>query len=118
MTAMPGITPLAASPAMGVTPRAATDAYARVGLGQSEAAGVARSGADSGGFGAALQQAFTGVVDAGHAADAQAKIAITEGGNMTEVVSAIAKAELALQTTMAVRDRVVQAYQDIMRMPI
>jgi flagellar hook-basal body complex protein FliE len=30
----------------------------------------------------------------------------------------VAKAELALQTTAAVRDRVVQAYQDIMRMPI
>jgi flagellar hook-basal body complex protein FliE len=34
------------------------------------------------------------------------------------VVSAVAKAELALQTTVAIRDRVVQAYQDIMRMPI
>jgi flagellar hook-basal body complex protein FliE len=34
------------------------------------------------------------------------------------VVTALAKAELALQTTVAVRDRVVQAYQEIMRMPI
>jgi len=38
--------------------------------------------------------------------------------NARRVVSAIARAELALQTTMAVRDRFVQAYQDIMRMPI
>lgn len=72
----------------------------------------------AGGFGEALQQALNGVTKAGHAADAQAATALTGGGNLTEVVTAIAKAELALQTTMAVRDRVVQAYQDIMRMPI
>ncbi len=75
-------------------------------------------GGAAGSFGAAMQQALTGVVTAGHAADAQANTALTGGGNITEVVTAIAKAELALQTTMAVRDRVVQAYQDIMRMPI
>jgi flagellar hook-basal body complex protein FliE len=34
------------------------------------------------------------------------------------VVLAVARAELALQTTVAIRDRVVQAYQDVMRMPI
>jgi flagellar hook-basal body complex protein FliE len=34
------------------------------------------------------------------------------------VVAAVSKAELALQTTVTIRDRVVQAYQDIMRMPI
>ena len=72
----------------------------------------------AGSFGNALQQALHGVAQAGHAADAQAATALTGGGNLTEVVTAIAKAELALQTTMAVRDRVVQAYQDIMRMPI
>lgn len=71
-----------------------------------------------GGFGQALQQALSGVAQAGHEADAQAATALTGGGNITEVVTAIAKAELALQTTMAVRDRVVQAYQDIMRMSI
>jgi len=44
--------------------------------------------------------------------------AIAGTGNLTDVVSAVAKAELTLQTTVAIRDRVVQAYQDIMRMPI
>jgi flagellar hook-basal body complex protein FliE len=75
-------------------------------------------GDPGGGFGNALQQALQDVAAAGHAADAQATTALTGGANITEVVTAIAKAELALQTTMAVRDRVVQAYQDIMRMPI
>ena len=44
--------------------------------------------------------------------------AIAGTGSLTDVVSAVSKAELALQTTVAIRDRVVQAYQDIMRMPI
>ena len=69
-------------------------------------------------FGAALQQALEGVVRAGREADTQSHAALMGTGNITEVVSAIAQAELALQTTLAVRDRVVQAYQDIMRMPI
>jgi flagellar hook-basal body complex protein FliE len=33
-------------------------------------------------------------------------------------VLAVTKAELALQTTVALRDRVVAAYQEVMRMPI
>ena len=36
----------------------------------------------------------------------------------TDVVTAVSQAELALQTTTAIRDRVVQAYQDIMRIQI
>ena len=44
--------------------------------------------------------------------------ALTGGGNLTDVVTALARAELTLQTATTVRDRVVQAYQDIMKMPI
>ena len=65
-----------------------------------------------------LNRAVQGAVDAGHEADAQSMQAISGGGNITDVVTAVSKAELALQSTVAVRDRVVQAYQDIMRMAI
>jgi flagellar hook-basal body complex protein FliE len=34
------------------------------------------------------------------------------------VVQALAQAELALQTAVAVRDKVVEAYQEILRMPV
>jgi flagellar hook-basal body complex protein FliE len=37
---------------------------------------------------------------------------------MSNVVTAVAEAEAALQTVVAVRDRVIEAYKDIMRMPI
>jgi flagellar hook-basal body complex protein FliE len=69
-------------------------------------------------FGAALERALEGAVEIGRSADAAATQALTGQGSVTEVVLAVARAELALQTAVAVRDRVVAAYQDVMRMPI
>ena len=65
-----------------------------------------------------LGRALDGVIATGHAADAQAAQAISGHGDLTQVVTAVSRAELALQTTTAVRDRVIQAYQDIIKMPI
>ena len=76
------------------------------------------SGSGGGGFGAALQRAVEGAVEAGHEADAGGVRALTGQGGVTDVVLALSRAELALQTAVAVRDRVVSAYQDVMRMPI
>ena len=100
---VPAITGLTSSAA------GAASAYGRVEAGQP---------ASMEGFGNALVKAMQGVVDAGHQADAKSAEAISGTGNLTDVVSAVNRAELALQTTSAIRDRVVQAYQDIMRMPI
>ncbi|MBI3452167.1 MAG: flagellar hook-basal body complex protein FliE [Rhodospirillales bacterium] len=38
--------------------------------------------------------------------------------DLTQVVTAVANAEVTLQSVVAVRDKVVQAYLDILRMPI
>ena len=38
--------------------------------------------------------------------------------NMIDVVTAVAESETALQTLVAVRDRVISAYEEIMRMQI
>jgi flagellar hook-basal body complex protein FliE len=70
------------------------------------------------GFGGALARAVSGVVESGHAAETQAMQAIAGQGDLTQVVQAVSRAELTLQTATAIRDRVVQAYQDIMRMSI
>ena len=72
----------------------------------------------SSGFGTALTSALQGVVDSGHDAETQSMQAIAGGGNLTNVVTSVSRAELALQTTLAIRDRAVQAYQDVMRMAI
>lgn len=109
-----GLKPLA------MTPAGAASAYGRVAADATPDGGPegALGGAAEGGFGQALTRAMQGVVDAGKQADAQSVTAISGGGNLTEVVTAVARAELALQSVTAVRDRVVQAYQDVMRMPI
>jgi flagellar hook-basal body complex protein FliE len=69
-------------------------------------------------FGDALRSAVDSALDAGHEAEAQSMKAITQGGNVTEVATALSRAELTLQTATAVRDRMLQAYQDIMRIQI
>ncbi len=97
-------------PTITVRPSVAAEAYGRVDSGAQ--------GSESGGFGAVLQRAIQGVVDTGHAAEAKSMDAIAGNGNLTDVVTAVSKAELALQSATAIRDRVVQAYQDILRMPI
>ena len=72
----------------------------------------------AGSFGNVLQNALQGAVQTGHAAETEAVQAISGEGNLTNVVTALSHAELALETATAIRDRVVQAYQDIMKMPI
>ena len=44
--------------------------------------------------------------------------AVTGEADLTDVVQAVNAAELTLQTVVSVRDRMISAYQEIMRMPI
>jgi flagellar hook-basal body complex protein FliE len=99
-------------PTLTVTPASAANAYARVQSGGSDAS------SDQGGFGSAIASAVQGVLDAGHNADAQSMQAIAGKGNLTELATAVSRAQLAMQTALAVRDRVVQAYQDVSKMAI
>lgn len=102
-------------PTLTVSPSSAVGAYARVQNGDVDATARPDGG---GGFGDALARAVQGVADAGHKADAESIKAIGGQGNLTEVATAVTRAELTMQTALAVRDRVVQAYQDIARMQI
>tara|TARA_R100001039_G_scaffold38000_2_gene38013 strand:- start:1172 stop:1501 length:330 start_codon:yes stop_codon:yes gene_type:complete len=44
--------------------------------------------------------------------------AINDRADITQVVTAVAEAELTLQTVVNVRDKVLEAYNDIIRMPV
>jgi flagellar hook-basal body complex protein FliE len=94
-----------------IKPSTAAEAYTRNALGNMAAGGP-------GSFGNEITKALGEAVQTGHSADDQAMKAIGGGGNLTEVVTALSHAEMTLQTATAIRDRVVQAYQDIMKMPI
>lgn len=82
------------------------------------APGAAEPQAGAGDFGGMLRRALEQVVDTGREADAAASAALLGQGGVTEAVLAISRAELALQMAVTIRDRVITAYQDIMRMPV
>ena len=65
-----------------------------------------------------LGQTLDSVGDAGRRADAQAVSAASGKANVVDVVTAVAESETALQTMVAVRDRMISAYEEIMRMQI
>ena len=89
----------------------ALSAYQNVDTGKASS-----SGTD---FASLLGQSLKGAVQTGQQAEAQATAAVGgSSADLTQVVTAVSRAELALQTTVAVRDRVLQAYQDIIKMPI
>jgi len=98
---------------------AALSAYRAAAGGAPSAAAPSAIGAEgSGSFGAMLERAVGNVVDTTRAADTASTGAINGSVGVTDVVLAVSRAELALQTTVALRDRVVAAYQEVMRMPL
>ncbi len=52
------------------------------------------------------------------ASEARSVQAVTGRADLQQVVEAVTAAELSLQKVTAVRDRVIAAYQEIMRMPV
>ena len=44
--------------------------------------------------------------------------AVANQADLNDIVTAVNNAEMTLQTVVAIRDRVIQAYQEILRMPI
>jgi flagellar hook-basal body complex protein FliE len=86
---------------------------------QSVDSGIASPASGGSDFAALLTRSLGGAVQTGQQAEAQATAAVSgSSSDLTQVVTAVSRAELALQTTIAVRDRVLQAYQDIIKMPI
>ena len=64
---------------------------------------------------AKLADKFMGALQ-NHEATAQA--AMTGGADPHALVQALASSQLAVETVATVRDRVVEAYQEILRMPV
>lgn len=70
-------------------------------------------------FGETLRQALNQVNTALQEGDAAAvRLATGEAPNLHEVVLATERANLALQFTMAIRNKLLEAYNELMRMPV
>lgn len=75
------------------------------------------SGGDSA-FGQMLAQSVQDVVVQGNASEQLSMGMLTGKADMVDVVTAMSQAELAMETMVTVRDKVIAAYEEIMRMPI
>jgi flagellar hook-basal body complex protein FliE len=78
------------------------------------AADPASGGGLAGKF-SSLVKDFATTVDQG---DAMARAAMTGRADSQTLVTALAQSQLAIETAVAVRDKVVEAYQEILRMPV
>ena len=104
------------------TPTAAANAYTALARLTNPAGGlgggsIAESGS-GGGFGAMLKDALGSVAEAGKNSDKQAKAMVNGNANIVDVVTAVAETEVAIEALVSVRDKMIQAYEEIMRMPI
>ena len=91
-------------------------AYARAAKGEQAAEPGNQSGAPS--FADMVKGAIDDAVSSGKNAEKVSVAAVGDGAGLDTVVTAVAEAELTLQTVVAVRERVIEAYKEIMRMPI
>ena len=103
-----------------MTPSAAAGAYASLQRLSNPSANLGKAVGETGGpsFTELLKTAVGSVVDAGRASDAQAQAMATGKANIVDVVTAVAETEVAIETLVSVRDRMITAYEEIMRMPI
>ena len=102
---------------MPLTPGGAAAAY-RANMAAPSAATAATGGGETASFGEALSRAVQNAVNTSRDAEVASARGLMGEGSVTDLVMAVGRAELTLQTAVAVRDRVVAAYQEVMRMPI
>jgi flagellar hook-basal body complex protein FliE len=102
------------------SPTVAANAYAALSRimesGGAEKGGQAAAGGPS--FSALLKDAVGSVLEAGKKSDAQTMAMASGKANVMDVVTAVAETDVAVSTLVSVRDRVIQSYEDIMKMPI
>jgi flagellar hook-basal body complex protein FliE len=102
------------------TPSAAANAYASLARIADASGGLGKAVGETQGpsFGALLKDAIGGVLEAGKASDAQQRAMVAGKANIVDVVTAVSETEVAVEALVSVRDRMIQAYEEIMRMPI
>ncbi|HEX6141316.1 MAG TPA: flagellar hook-basal body complex protein FliE [Geminicoccaceae bacterium] len=69
-------------------------------------------------FAALVAESVGDAVATVHRSEALAKQAAVGAADLQDLVEAVNAAELSLQSVVAVRDRIIGAYQDLIRMPL
>ena len=92
------------------------DAARRLAQPRQEASDAA--GADGLSFSDALSRAAQMMEESLRAGETAMTAAASGSGDVQKLVEALSATELALETAVTVRDRVVEAYKEILRMPV
>lgn len=71
-----------------------------------------------GSFGDMVKDALQGAAETMKASEEMSLKAAFNDASMVDVVAAVSAAEVTLQTVVSVRDKMIQAYQEILRMPM
>lgn len=71
-----------------------------------------------GAFADLVKGAAQSAIETAQAGEKMSMAALQGKADISQVVTAVAEAEVTLQTVVAVRDKVMEAYNDIIRMPI
>lgn len=80
--------------------------------------GTSRDEASGPGFGEVLEKVARDTVGTLRKSENLTALGLTGKADMTDVVQAVNNAEMTLQTVTAVRDKIVSAYQEILKMPM
>ena len=80
--------------------------------------GAPASAKPASGFTESLGRLVNAAAQSDHAADAAVSNMLNKTGDVHEAMIALQQADLMLQLSVQVRNKLVQAYQDIMRMPV
>ena len=100
---------------------AAASAYAALAKLHEQGAGLAggaEAQATGPSFSAMLKDVIAAVTEAAQKGDAQAQSVAAGKANMIDVVTAVAETETTFQTLVSVRDKVIAAYEDVLKMQI
>lgn len=81
-------------------------------------AGSVASGVGGDSFGDLLKGMVGDLTQATRGSEKVAAQSLANKAGVVDVVTEVSNAEMVVNTVVAVRDKVIQAYQDIMRMPI
>lgn len=101
-----------------VSPLIAAKAYAAVQDSAPLGAGDKSKGVADTSFGQLVESAISQAVSQSKSAEAQMGAQIQGKGSLIDVATSISSAQTSLETVMAVRDQVISAYEEIMRMTI
>ena len=101
-----------------VSVNAAYQAAQRIAAASESGAIPAVEGANPRSFETVLADALHTAVGTMRTGETAAAQGATGQGDLVGVVNAVTAAELTLETVVAIRDRVIAAYQDIIKMPI